>query len=241
MDDRLRQAERRFRETGTLQDEIAYLRELRRAQQITDDQLEKAAYFGSKAANEIVPYDTPYELARLMRYDPPEPPETSWFCNDIYKGRNLHDISDIWCQLDLIGTEQGFEEVGYETALFMNLLLLYWITQTNIQLEDMTIWWGPVARAYNQLRDALVNQTPAEGLTGAGIPPAVGLLWEMVNDYLGDETAELDIPVDLRWVSEQLLEASMEHQRRALCDFVSNQLRKYLLGYITLEELLPRI
>ena len=250
MDDRLRKLERRFRETNTIEDERAYLQALRQSSQIDDARLERAAFFGSQAANEIVPYDTPYALARIMWSDPPPEPETSWFCDGIYRDDDLHDIADIWCQIDMIGgSHSEFFDRGYLNTLVVVMLLLYAITTEGLREEQQEgqpgVWWGPTAIGYNRLRHALITQTPDPTLPENAVAPqqAMRLLGILVNQLLGLEYEDeaIDVIMDLRWLIGEFLQTIRTKDRKRICDFVSKRMRDYQLGYADLSQTLPLI
>ncbi len=51
-DSKLRELERRWRETGSVEDEAAYLRERVRVGDLTEERLEVAAYWGASGGSE---------------------------------------------------------------------------------------------------------------------------------------------------------------------------------------------
>src|SRR5581483_6659231 len=57
MDETLRALERRFRETGSLADELAWLRERQRAGLVTEDKLQLAAFCGHRASARLLGLD----------------------------------------------------------------------------------------------------------------------------------------------------------------------------------------
>ena len=74
-DEKLRELERRWRETGAVEDEAAFLLERVRAGELTQERLELAAYCGHAGARRAVaaPKDPPQALGQLL-----EDVEASW-------------------------------------------------------------------------------------------------------------------------------------------------------------------
>jgi hypothetical protein len=62
-DKRLRELERRWKETGTVEDEATYLQERVRAGELTQEELDLAAYSGNPAALRLAGCETEFELA----------------------------------------------------------------------------------------------------------------------------------------------------------------------------------
>lgn len=261
MDQRIRELQRRFQATGQQEDEIAYLRALHQINKLSNTRLEQAAYFGSDAANTIAPYTTPYDIAEMMSnipilegsFDlgsdepfvgrtepvpPPEPPETSWFCDGIYKGHHRRDITDIWAQVDAVGFDGDLDEAGFEVGLFTALLVLYWACRKN---QSEHTWWHPTIRAYRRLRAAMITGEPVSGLPEAGYARAIiNYLVALINQFNGYE-AEVE-PHEIVFNLQRIMSfhlGTIDIHQRMMCDFIANQMRRYLLGYATIEETLP--
>ena len=263
MEQHIRELQRRFETSGLLEDEIAYLRALHQTNRLSESQLEQAAYFGSDAANTIAPYTTPYDIAVMMARipvmtgtfnldDPPpapaqgpvkmvDPPETSWFCDGIYKRQDRRDITDIWSQVDMIGFDGDLDEAGFETGLVTALLVLYWACRKN--LAEQT-WWHPTTRAYRRLRDAMITGEPVSDLPAVGYARVfINYLVDLVNLFNGHEDTEVEsqeIVFNLQRIMSFYLDAIDIHQRM-MCDFIADRMRNYLLGYATIEETLPSL
>jgi len=252
MDERLRRLLRESQVSGDIDSESRYLRALLQSGQITDRQLEIASYMGYPAAEQIRPYNVPYEIARLTPgAEPPEPPQSNWFCQPLERSPSSHDIAHLW--VDNLSDEYQFEAVLATALLALRflieklptryldpgisqesrntLLAIYENISRALIYEDLEFF----TEAENQLHDW--NHLIAEAGGGytylQGIFSNIGIA---ITEYLAGGVYErVYVRLAIRGAIDFCIHSTLGEE---LCQYLTEILPPYILGYRSLEEIL---
>lgn len=254
MDERLRQLARQFRASGSLDAEVEFLRGLLRVNQITQRQLNLASYLGYPATQGIAPYTTPYDIAKLMHRDAPKPPKSSWFCEPMHaaiENDDANDIAHLWA--DNLSFEYGTDVVMVAIGLCLKFIA---------QIKDYATYLFDDTRRHLQVRQLVSMITRLQGaiiasvdedyqsmhhnLMRVSIPTIDPELHNIVTGII--ITCELTETEDHRgsdWMhhAKETFKDCIEYCIRRnsadeLCDFLSQQLPTYILGYVPADTLL---
>jgi hypothetical protein len=259
MDVELRRLLREARSSGSIDDEARYLNKLRRAGQLTNRQLEIASYMGYPAAEQIYTYDTPYEIARLMGSPPPNPPQSNWFCEpiDSLNMKDPNDTAHLW--VDNISFEYEFEAVLATILLTFRFILekLPYLDPYFSHHKELTR--GALGSIYETMCEAILQDDPDLlssldeevmnwSLLLQNDPPPVGGDMSAEYVYIQNILYHLELAItegnieNTHHAKEALREAIDLCIHSALgtelCQYLTANLPPYILGYLSLEEIL---